>query len=508
MRKALFLLGFVGCRSCGWDEGEKTFESLDGPTKVELVRETHWGGGEFGAAPVSHFVIRVHTNPPFDEPTTCTRAQFAENDRGNLIAFRCDSSDTWKIIRVGHANRHFFECSTVLDAKKPDLSKAHLLADAAPVIVQCNDTPGAKNWQELYASLALELRDEGGSVSRFLADTAESPGIEGWIAVVPSLSAPERADLEKRLCPSLLAESAPRAYERAARVCPLDRTDVADAALLRVKRTLSSPPPEEDASFDWALLAALGSHASDVGDAVCAAANPNDQALAALAASKVKCASVASLLENACGESQCGDHTCKPSELAGEIDAWRAAAAPISMERARCQRYQKPPKACFLRPTRKARSPPISCCAPHASRTRSTKRTLHAAIESTRERRARARPIRRRIKSARFRSTAASRISRAIARSRRTTKRKSFARVTCAPLRARRALWTTIVVPASIVRERTPDRAARASVQRSKAPRVSLECAGFLRCCSPHRHTRQLLWAGPSSPTAHKDHAL
>jgi hypothetical protein len=92
------LLG-LGCGPrCGCAEGDEVLETLDGPVKVELVRQTRWTGGRL-PGPISTFYVRVHTNPPFDEWVECHEAELAGDEEGKAVAFRCADAPTWTVLR-------------------------------------------------------------------------------------------------------------------------------------------------------------------------------------------------------------------------------------------------------------------------------------------------------------------------------------------------------------------------------------------------------------------------
>jgi hypothetical protein len=93
------LLAFTfGCRTCGTETGETTYDTFDGKVRLELVRSTDMG--DYGWR--SNFRIVVHAAPQFAIPVPCSKVKFAEAPDGKLFAFHCSAradglgaSDAW-----------------------------------------------------------------------------------------------------------------------------------------------------------------------------------------------------------------------------------------------------------------------------------------------------------------------------------------------------------------------------------------------------------------------------
>lgn len=296
----------------------------------------------------SHFVVRVHAAATFDQNTPCEKVSFAENKTGDLIGFRCKGDTNWQLIRLGHDNRHFFQCTTSLTGDRPDFSKVEPLVDASASIVGCiADAPPSetttKEGAQTYEDLADELRSVSGeaAVVRMLGDTQESKLPDDWIEPALGLSLAGRGDLEKRICPVLAAPvSTMHAYERAARLCSYDAPGAGDGALARVRKLFTLPPPSpEDATknregVEWWLLVAAHTHAREAGEAACtylsgeSDGSNRSEAAIAIAASKVKCPAASDLV--GCGRAyDCDDHTCTEAEAAPTLATWLARAAPL-----------------------------------------------------------------------------------------------------------------------------------------------------------------------------------
>ncbi len=276
--------------------------------------------------------------------------KFAEDNTGELIAFRCSGETNWQLIRLGHDQRHFFECKTSLVGDAPDFSKLESLTDAAPAIVGCLRDPQAGDTRTAegkatYADLATELEVAGGEAAavRMLADTQESKLPEDWTDAALALSPAGRTDLEKRICPVLAAPvSTMFAYERAARLCSYDVPGAGDGALARVRTLFTLPVPSPDdvtkhrEGVEWWLLVAAHTHLVEAGEAACAFVSGSDDvtmghdAMLLIAASKVKCPIVADAV--ACGKTvECEeDRTCTAKEAWAPISKWLGRATLVS----------------------------------------------------------------------------------------------------------------------------------------------------------------------------------
>lgn len=334
-------LSTASCRSCGCVEGEKTYEHIDKPIKVELVRSTHWASGRI-PGPMSDFSIRVHATTPFDEPTYCTKVNLAENETGTLVAFRCvDPQRTpWTLIRLGKSGRHFLECAPPLDGDEPDFGDVPPLAQAASKIVGCFESPASQTYGDVFKNLADELRETNGdqAVVRFMIEAAGSDGTtngDPWTTQLAELKPSDRALVLKGVCPALLdASTTSMRWIHAAAECPLDDPAIGNVALERVRASFKDEPGDVstlaywDPSFAHAVLIAMRAHASEVATAGCAylaQARSDIRALfaeAAIAYTKATCPNVGKLY-GLCDESlDCDGGLCTAETLRPEIERW------------------------------------------------------------------------------------------------------------------------------------------------------------------------------------------
>ncbi len=346
-------------RSCTYDAGEKTFESLDAAVKVELVREAHPGWGAASLFPSgTSFVLRVHTTPSFDEPIECTSVDLAEDPTATTVAYRCRTPGAaWTAIRIGRGSAHVVDCVSSLGvARKPDFAKLPPLASVAVPILDCQEKRIglATELVRRYDALASGLRDVGGAaaVRAFLVASADRPlpsyvqdnEEDPWLVEVQKLSPQERADFESDLCGALVDPAKDEAYVRAARLCTLNDPRVGDAALARVRASLARPAPTGTAAsrrrpsaLEWAMPLASNARPAETADAACAwlagsAANDPRRvlALAAVGASNTRCAAVASLTPAPCDPSlDCDAGLCTARELAPAFASWRKIGEPL-----------------------------------------------------------------------------------------------------------------------------------------------------------------------------------
>lgn len=327
-------------RGCSCEEGEKTFESIKGPVMVELVRETHMGGGTY-SLPVSSFFLRVHASPSFDVPVPCDHVDMSENETGSLVGWRCKSETTWSLIRV-EGSRHFEDCAVpeVGTGRKPDFAKAKPIADVAVRIAKCTkDVWAERSVFETFGWLVDAVRTERGSagVGQFFADASDltwSSNADPWTDALPKLVPGERAEVERALCPSLTAATAsvPR-YVHAARTCTYEAA-MGVAAVDRLRLDLSDTALEtsrKDATR-WAALIAAKTRASDGGAVACATYSKSTQydlvdlVHALVAVGRVKCPALGPI---ACIDvAQCEGKPCARADLQPEIDRWLAGAEP------------------------------------------------------------------------------------------------------------------------------------------------------------------------------------
>ncbi|HSO32232.1 MAG TPA: hypothetical protein VLT33_06950, partial [Labilithrix sp.] len=335
------VLGAMGCgRGCTCLSGEKTYEHLDGPVKVELVRKTHWTSSRF-PGPISKFVIRVHTVPPFDEPTACEKVDLAEDDAAKNVAFRCDKTGEWTVLRLRGKDRHIRECKPpVGTGSKPSFGALATVVDAAAQLLDCAESPDVGERGERSAEIVRSVREEGGSaaatalvVSASARSGAFAPDRRGdsWESMLEALTPPERATALARLCEGLVrAETAPAAYLHAIRWCALDDVQgTGDAALARLRAMLRGGAELGNLELRW--IAALASRARPIeaGDLACTSGRdlraPGAEVLIALIArARTRCPAVtAALTPPPCSERiDCDGGLCTAIELNPQIDAW------------------------------------------------------------------------------------------------------------------------------------------------------------------------------------------
>jgi hypothetical protein len=250
-------LFLAGCRACTMSDGETTYEHIDKPVRVSVVRQAT-GSTQMVISNVG-FVLRVETSPPFDEPLAeCLVSKYGigEDPTGKLVAFRCDmDGETWHMLRLA-AGTHVNDCDADLGpARKPDFTKAQPIADAAVPILACHEEQRGtmhRPLPEVYGAIAAQLREAGGAaaVTAFfsktndrarppLADEEEDP----WLASVSALPTAEQTTIDADLCPALLDPTKTNAYVRAARRCPLRDPAVVAAALARSRTDLAATDP-------------------------------------------------------------------------------------------------------------------------------------------------------------------------------------------------------------------------------------------------------------------------
>lgn len=367
------LFGPVACgRSCGCFEGEKTYESIDGKVKVELVRKTHWTGGKI-PGPISDFYIRVHTTPVIDHlilGSGCDHVDMAEDDAGKNVAWRCKGKGgPWSVLRLRGGNRYVNECTapSVGTEKKPAFEKLEKLSVAADRIVGCAVPYGqAKyveaNWSELLRSIE---EDEGPDVTaqtmvRLAARPIET-GDDSWNVAFLARSPAVRERALKAICPTLERVDADMTmYARAATFCPFDGPGVGAAAVAQLDRMLKRPVElprsltgnELDAgapsvqltvshryALEWSAVIAAKTSPAAAGAVACANAPaapegsdeygsggvvPRRVAAAVIAVTKTKCDAAKAWLEpSPCGEDlDCDGGICSEKEIAGRLDKW------------------------------------------------------------------------------------------------------------------------------------------------------------------------------------------
>ena len=258
-------LGPAACgRGCSWAEGEKTYESLDGPVKVELVRDVRWTGGRI-SAPVARFAVRIHREPVVDFPVECDHVDMAENEGGSLVAFRCKGASTWDLVRRTPGGEDLRECAAegIGTANPPGFGKLTSLSSAATRILSCGKREdGVRMTHEAWKDLAHALENaEGPTVAAsVIAKSAELPaditsGIpDGFWGGLEGLGEGARAEALRALCTVLDSETSNAvAYVRAARTCDIARPVAGLAAAAHLEKALGAVVRAGKAplSIDW-----------------------------------------------------------------------------------------------------------------------------------------------------------------------------------------------------------------------------------------------------------------
>lgn len=369
---AALLLGPTACgRGCTCIEGEKTYESIDGKWKVELVRKTHWTGGKI-PGPISDFYIRVHTTPPVDHMIHCDHVEMAEDDAGANVAWRCKGQSAWSVLRLRGGGRYVNECTapSVGVEKKPAFDELEPLSAAADRIVTCSVPYGQAQyvvamWSELFRSIEeLEGADVAAKTLVRLSARPIETGDDSWNVTFLSRSPEVRTKVLAAMCPALeRADADMIAYARAATFCSFDGPNVGQAAVAQLDRLLRRPVSiprslsgnDADAgaaeaklavshrqALEWSAVIAVKKSPAAAGAAACATAPgtaegsdeygsgvvPRRVAAAVIAVTKTKCdAARAWLVPPPCGEDlDCDGGLCSPKEIGERLDDWAAQA--------------------------------------------------------------------------------------------------------------------------------------------------------------------------------------
>ncbi|MEM1032448.1 MAG: hypothetical protein AAGN82_19030 [Myxococcota bacterium] len=249
----LLLVVLGGCaRDCRFLSGDRTYESLDGPVRAELVGITRWGGGKV-SAPLTSFLVRVHTEPKIDVAVACTRATFAGDE--HHVAYRCLEGDEkgrgWTVIRLLGGDRHLVDCNVSAGEAAPDFGALPPIVDRADQLLDCR--PNREG--DLFTELVRTLEETAGAQTaaafmvRNLDFVAERPYLgDGWRRGFAALSPAGRQAAQPGLCgalddPTLGASS----FRRAVAAClpsEVPSAKRADAAIARLQRVLTAPEPE------------------------------------------------------------------------------------------------------------------------------------------------------------------------------------------------------------------------------------------------------------------------
>lgn len=369
------LFGPVACgRSCGCFEGEKTYESIDGKVKVELVRKVFWTGGKI-PGPMTDFYIRVHTTPPINHLILdrCDHVDMAEDDAGKNVAWRCKGTPVWSVLRLRGADRYVNECKAVSvgTEKKPAFDKLEPLSVAADRIVGCAVPYGQAQyvvamWKNLLSAIEEDEGAEGAAKTLIrLAARPIETGDDTWHVTFLSRSDDVRARVLRAVCPALeRPDSDMPMYARAAAYCSLDGPGVGAAAVAQLerllKRPVSIPQPlsgndagggaataqlavSHQLALEWAAVIAVKKAPVAAGAAACGTAPGTQQgsseygsgvaprrvAAAVIAATKTKCDAARAWLDPPpCGdEVDCDGGLCSEKEVTFGLDQWAAQGA-------------------------------------------------------------------------------------------------------------------------------------------------------------------------------------
>ena len=362
---ALLALTIAGCgRSCGCVEGERSYESIHGAVRVELVRDVRWVGGRI-PGPMTSFRVRIHATPRIDEPVACDHVDMAQNPTGTLVAFRCrGAAAPWDVVRRQPDGIWFRECDArVGTGDPPDFARLEPLSASATRIATC---PGAQPPSRVWPALLRAIAAQEGE-ARAIATTVDLARAEWpptarhvsfpqdpWPGALEGLTQPQRRAALGATCDALTRDppSAPL-WARAAPRCALDTPGVADAALRALGQWLRARP-ERDVGMSaealrWAAAIASTHRPSAAGSVACAAARdtpPNLYGIAdsgrvlgaVLAITRTRCPDfdrwIASPL---CGSAvECDGGLCTAAELGERLGSWRRAveAAPGTPPRA------------------------------------------------------------------------------------------------------------------------------------------------------------------------------
>lgn len=361
----------AGCgRDCGCCSGEKTYETLDGPVKVELVRSVHTPSSHMITFPKTQFALRVHTSPPFDHAVPCSKVQMAEDDTGKLVAFRCEGDAPWHVLRLRSGDRRLLDCSAPVGVKDvPDFASLPPLAASVDRILGCASTQAVPGytpevaWGELVRSIgedagrqpALDLVKK--LATRPPADSNASGGIDPWLSALEALPAEDRKTAFVPACAALGdAHASPLAYVRGARLCDLEGSGLASEAIARFRAGLADTGPEGRANqlrdpsphVAWAAVIALRNDPTTAGTVACEALgrmrvtslSHGTLALAAIGVSRTRCDAVRSLPDHPpCGKDfDCQGALCGQPFFEAPIRAWvDQATADVAAGSARPQ---------------------------------------------------------------------------------------------------------------------------------------------------------------------------
>jgi hypothetical protein len=333
---AIVALAPSGCgRACSCTEGEKVYEHVDGPVKVEFVRRTRWSGGRVPGR-ITTFVLRVGYEPPIELPVDCSAVDLAEDPTGQLVAWRCQehADAAWSLLRLVGRRRWFLDCPAdeLGRRAKPDFSAARPVADVAPRIFSCS---GHQMDATMMSWLVDEVRAQGGDdhVGAFFAATADAElpaagPLDLWLTALRKLGPGERRAVEAATCPSLSdARANDCAYMRAARICPFESPSVGEAAIARLDAALADNVAKvRPCPITWPAIVAARTRGKDAGAKACAALAraPTPLAYTVIAATGTRCEAAA---RAECKDLvDCDGGPCGADEMARRARAWLAGA--------------------------------------------------------------------------------------------------------------------------------------------------------------------------------------
>jgi hypothetical protein len=342
------LLTVSACsRDCGCISGDKSYESLDGKVKVELVRRVHWSGNHMVAAPSSRFLLRVHTTPPIEHPVGCSHVDMAENEAGTLVAYRCRDGKAWTVLRLRGGSRCLVECEApVGEGDGPDFAALPALRDSVDRILECaeNQYDEGEVWGELVRSMAEE--DGAAAAAKLAVRLFEAPPPklrdDPWVAIIETLEPDAAAQVKRAVCAKLAdAETSDLSYERAGEICPHAGTPIANEALRRFTAALTEKK-EITTAQRWAASIAIRNDPKRAGEVGCASLGKLNMAnetasrfaLGAIAIGETRCEGLwsAQAWDSCSSGFDCGDGLCTAEVTKRVLDEWIRSVRTVIVE--------------------------------------------------------------------------------------------------------------------------------------------------------------------------------
>jgi hypothetical protein len=328
---------------------------IDGPRRVEIVREQNVNFFGFLPGDARHCALSVEGPEPFTDEIACSRSFALEEDpSGDVVALR-GAADRWWLLRLGKRH-HFYDCAPPAGRRgRPDLAKVEPLSVAAQRILGCRaQTPSgfSSSSTDTLAWLGDEIRLAEGParVAALFEATSHLPPAkpeeeallpDPWAsAAAVALRAEEREPVLRSLCPALADASAPPfLFLRAVALCDLRSPGIGEAAVARVAEAFSraSDARESGAAaevdwlvFTWALRLSLLDAPTRAGAAGCAFLDrPHarydrriSSALAAVAVGKTRCPAVEKELERP----PCDEPPASAPQIAASLASWVESA--------------------------------------------------------------------------------------------------------------------------------------------------------------------------------------